>query len=158
MNNHERDAFIVESLNQGRSLSDVQKQLAEQFDIRMTYLDLRLLAAGLAVDWEKQDKPAPAAPAEAASDSVNQEEDSEFLADDADDNSTALGKTTVSVSKLIRPGTSLSGEVKFASGASGEWYVDNMGRLGLNLAEGSSNPTPEDVKSFQVELQKALGY
>jgi hypothetical protein len=150
MDNKERDAFIMESLNQGLSLSEVQKQLAEQFDIRMTYLDLRMLAASLPVDWNKQDKPAPAAKNEAATD----DDDDESL----DDPLAATGKTKVTVSKLVRPGTSLSGEVTFASGASGEWYIDSMGRLGLNLAEGSSKPTTEDVQSFQIELQKALGY
>jgi len=160
MDNKERDAFIMQSLNQGLSLSEVQKQLAEQFDIRMTYLALRMLAADLAVDWNKQDKPVPAAqiaagPAAALTDDDNEEEED---SGSPADSPAAAGKTKVTVSKLVRPGTSLSGEVTFASGASGEWYVDNMGRLGLSLAEGSSKPTPEDVQSFQVALQKALGY
>ncbi|NLF93825.1 MAG: hypothetical protein GX564_08045 [Oligosphaeraceae bacterium] len=162
MDNKERDAFIMQSLNQGLSLSEVQKQLAEQFNIRMTYLALRMLAADLAVDWNKQDKPVPAAqtaagPAAALTDDEDENEEEEGSAS-PEDSPAAAGKTKVTVSKLVRPGTSLSGEVTFASGASGEWYVDNMGRLGLSLAEGSSKPTPEDVQSFQVALQKALGY
>jgi len=160
MTNKERDAFIVESLNSGMSLSDVQQQLAEQFEIRMTYLDLRMLAAGLAVDWKKQDKPVPVAKPEPA-DTPLATDDSAVMDNDAvdlADQPATSGKTKVSVNKLVRPGMSLNGEVTFASGASGEWYVDNMGRLGLSLAENSSKPTPEDVQEFQTELQKALGY
>ncbi len=66
--------------------------------------------------------------------------------------------TTVEISKVVRPGASLSGTVKFGSGASGEWYVDAYGRLGFNPDEGSSNPDQQDIQEFQVELQKALGY
>lgn len=159
MNSKERDAFIVENLNAGISLSDVQQQLREQFDIRMTYLDLRMLAAELAIDWKKQDKPVPVAKPESA-DTPSAAADSVADADEllADDQPATSGKTKVSVNKLVRPGMSLNGEVTFASGASGEWYVDNMGRLGLSLAENSSKPTPEDVQEFQTELQKELGY
>ena len=63
MDNQERDRFIWEKLNSGMSLSDVQHALSEELGIRMTYLDLRMLAATLTVEWEKQDKkvakPAP---------------------------------------------------------------------------------------------------
>jgi len=77
MKNKERDAFIRDSLNQGMSLSDVQKALAEQFNIRVTYLDLRMIAAELEVDWKKQDKPAPAKKAEVVQEGAaeSQEED-----------------------------------------------------------------------------------
>ena len=56
MDTKERDIFIREKLNEGMSLSDVQHALAEEFGIRMTYLDLRMLAATLPVEWENQDR------------------------------------------------------------------------------------------------------
>ncbi len=163
----ERDAFIRESLNQGMSLSDVQKGLAEQFDIRMTYLELRMIAAELAVDWKKQDKPVPAKKAEVVKEDAaetqeedlsDEEEDGSDLADGAGDAPAVSGKTKVTVSKLVRPGAAISGDVVFSSGAKGDWYVDNMGRLGFNPAEGSGQPNQNDLREFQKELQKALGY
>jgi hypothetical protein len=48
-----------------------------------------------------------------------------------------------------------SGSVKFASGSTAEWYVDNMGRLGLENLVGEK-PTQDDVQQFQVELDKAI--
>jgi DNA-binding transcriptional MerR regulator len=54
--NAERDRFIKEKLDQGVSLSEVQRLLDSELGIRMTYLDLRLLAADLEVNWEKQAK------------------------------------------------------------------------------------------------------
>ena len=49
----------------------------------------------------------------------------------------------------------LSGTVKFASGSTAEWYVDNMGRLGLENLVGEK-PTQGDIEKFQVELDKAV--
>jgi hypothetical protein len=65
-----------------------------------------------------------------------------------------IGATVVEVSKLVRPGAALSGSVKFASGVKADWVLDQMGRLGLEKPTGK--PTPEDIKEFQVELQKKL--
>ena len=68
MTTKERDEYIASQLNAGVSLSDVQTKLAQEYGVKMTYFELRMLAMGLAVDWEKQDKPKPAAtPAPATS-------------------------------------------------------------------------------------------
>ncbi len=183
----QRNQFIQKCLEEGMSLSQVQDQLAQNFAIHMTYMELRMLTAELQVNWEKQDaramaargtKPAPggATPQDAPApgeweDTPAQEsqEEPDYPAQEppppaaeqlppSPQNGTLRGDTTVEVSKVVRPGASLSGTVKFGSGASGEWYVDAYGRLGLNLDEGSAKPDQQDVQEFQVELQKALGY
>lgn len=160
--------LIKESLESGNSLSDVQKELAEEHNVRLTYLELRMIAAELDIDWEKLEKKAeveespediPEAVDEEQIDEESEvEEEVAAVSSDEDAEAVSSGNTKVSVNKLIRPGAAISGDVEFSSGAKGEWYVDNLGRLGFNPAEGSSNPTPEDIQEFQVELQKALGY
>lgn len=180
----QRNRFIQKCLEEGMSLSQVQDQLAQQFQLHVTYMELRLLTAELQVNWEKQDARAMAAraartpaaaqqpplPREAPpangeeQEAWPQEEEESPLppatpppaADGADN--TPRGTTTVEISKVVRPGASLSGTVKFGSGASGEWYVDAYGRLGFNADEGSSQPDQRDIQEFQAELQKALGY
>lgn len=143
MDTAERDRFIKEKLDQGMSLSDVQKLLASELGIRMTYLDLRLLAADLEVNWKKQEKPK----------SDDEMDISKLPATPAEDDEP---RTKVTVSKLARPGMALSGDVEFLSGAKGEWFLDSYGRLGFNPADGSSQPTEEDLRDFQVELQSKL--
>lgn len=139
MSDMEMKKFIAGQLNAGVSLNEIQKLIAEKFDKRMTFLDLRLLAAELeGVEWQKQD-PEP----------VKAEEPEKAMT--AKD---TAGKTVVELSKLVRPGAVASGSVKFASGASAEWILDQTGRLGLNNAVGE--PTEDDIKDFQKELQKAL--
>ncbi len=166
----ERNAFIQKCIAEGMSLSKVQDALNSELGIHMTYMELRMLTSELAVNWTAQDKKTEAAkphskpqdaqkqtPAEEANDDGMDDElppEEEAPADNADD--AIGGATKVEISKLVRPGTAISGTVTFASGAHGEWYVDQMGRLGLSLDEGSSKPTQDDVRKFQMELQKQL--
>ncbi len=179
----ERDAFIKECLDNGMSLSELQNQLAEQFDLHLTYMELRMLTADLQVNWSKQDAkvaaarpkvkasapaPATAAPSGgmAGEDETLADEDDSLPSEPAADDASAAqasadgalrGATTVEVSKLVRPGAAVSGTVKFGSGASGEWYLDQYGRLGFIPDEGSGQPDQQDIAEFQTEIQKALG-
>ena len=172
LSDNERNQFILECLSQGMSLSELQDQLAQQHDIHMTYMELRMLTADLQVNWDKQDAKAEAAKPKAAQDNTTQADapqappEDEPYGETADDalppegpaGDALRGKTTVEVSKVVRPGAAMSGTVKFGSGASGEWYLDQYGRLGFNPDEGSTNPDQQDVQEFQLELQKQLGY
>ena len=65
------------------------------------------------------------------------------------------GETVVEISKLVRPGAAVSGSVKFASGVTAEWFLDQMGRLGLDAVKGGE-PTREDIAAFQQALQKEV--
>ncbi len=157
MNNQERDAFILSKLNEGVSLSNVQK-LLEGNGVKMTYMELRMLAADLEVDWQKQDpakKPEPAAAAKKPADAEPPVHDLD-AAETAAEGAAGPGRTTVTLSRLVRPGAVMSGDVVFASGAKGDWYLDQRGRLGLNLAKDSPKPTQEDMLDFQDELQRKL--
>ena len=141
MSDLEMKKFIAGQLNDGVSLNEIQKLIAEKFNKKMTFLDLRILASELeGVEWKKQD-PEPVKVEEPA-------------AEDKAAKTGHAGKTVVEISKLVRPGAVASGTVKFASGASAEWLVDQMGRLGLNNPQGE--PTEADIKDFQKELQKEI--
>jgi len=191
MTNKERDELIARKLNEGMSLSDVQKLLADEYDQRMTFLELRLIAADLSVDWQKHDKPkaAPAAAAPAGADiaAVGDQDalaedgdeddafadDNEDAAEGEDENAEAVGEsededsaedaeeggssTRVTVDAQPRRGTAMSGAVRFASGLHGEWYMDQTGRLGLQLAEGQEGqPSEDDIRLFQDKLSALL--
>ena len=130
---------IAELLNRGDSLADIQNVLDKEFNEKMTFMDLRVLASELEdIDWTKDEEP-----------DEDPDADSDKKSDDTE------GKTVVEISKLQRPGIALSGSVKFASGASAEWVLDQMGRLGFEKSDGK--PTEEDLKEFQEELQRTVG-
>ncbi len=146
MDDKARNQLIARLLAEKRTLSEIQKILEKDHQLRLTYMELRLIASELKVDWKKVEgdkKPAAAAPAAGL----------KLLGDEPGPGG---ARTEIAISKLVRPGAIFSGSVKFKSGASGEWAVDQMGRLGLTPSPGSARPTEDDIQDFQVELQRKL--
>ena len=142
--------FVAQKLHEGVKLTDIQTMLVDELDCKMTFLELRLLAAELEdVDWsqfdpqEKKDAAEEDAPQDAAA-------PGEDVA--AGDAAAGDGATKVEISRLSRPGAVMHGTVTFASGASAEWLIDQMGQLGLDKVQGE--PTQEDFKAFQDELRR----
>jgi len=141
--------FISDLLNQGISLSEIQKRLQNEKNEKITFLDLRILASELeGVDWAKQK--ADIAAEKAKEKAKKEEEQKALAAEDLEGD----GNTVVEMSKVTRPGALANGSVKFGSGATAEWMIDQMGRLALDKTAGE--PTQEDIQAFQVELQKII--
>ncbi|MBO5762538.1 MAG: hypothetical protein J6R85_01580 [Lentisphaeria bacterium] len=138
------NAKIAQYLAQGETLSNIQNLLKEE-GCSITFMELRILAAELeSVDWTRQDPPAPAPEETPAEDAP-----AETPAADAP------ARTTVEVNRVVRPGALAEGTVQFASGASATWVVDQFQRLGLEKVTGE--PTEQDIREFQEELQRAFG-
>ncbi len=148
-------AFVAQELAQGISLSDIQNHINAEFKQNMTYMDVRILASSLDVDWQDLDPNAKKNSAPAEAETTPETEDIPAEDGVAADENAVSGDTVVEVSKLARPGMMLSGTVKFASGSSAEWYVDNMGRLGVENLVGEK-PSQDDIEKFQIELDKAV--
>ena len=148
-------------INEGAKLNDIQKRLATEFSITMTYMEVRMLVDDLKV--MPKDPPAPVAPAPAPVPVPPQampDEEPPFAGDapDATEPSTDLtgGRVTVTVDKLTRPGALVSGGVTFRDGVTAQWYLDQGGRLGLASIKEGYKPAAADVQAFQIELDKEL--
>lgn len=148
--------YMASRLAEEVSLSDIQMEVNEKFAQKLTYMDIRILASTLDIDWQAR------AQEKAAAQKAEEEEKQEPAAaenlppaDTPAADAPAAGTTVVEISKLMRPGTALSGSVKFASGSTADWYIDQTGRLGLENLQGDQ-PTQEDIRQFQVELEKAV--
>jgi len=172
MTHDEIKAFIAARTREGHNLSKIQDMLAEQ-GVKMTFMELRLIASEIETSFWQQAEPQPEPAPEAekpAQDAMPEEEDlpadgpgAEQLPPDdaapaeeapaADDGKTApRGRTTVTIDQLARPGFLATGGVSFGSGASGNWCLDQMGRLMFEKLEGK--PDRQDLQEFQLELQR----
>jgi len=131
-------------IEEGLKLSEIQKRLETECGLRVTYLDVRLLVDDLKLKPKDPtpppkpaatnlDQPSPAAPPEVP-----------------------LGRVTVSVDQLTRPGALVSGKVVFSDGKSAEWLLDQTGRLGVVPTEKGYKPPPADLQEFQLALQAEL--
>ena len=160
MDNNELKKIISEYLNLVLSLSDILKKLDTDHSYKTTFMELRLFAAELEnIKWENLPREKSA---NVIKDKKNTSGDVEHIEEDdeeekeisADKSEWSQG-TVVEINKLVRPVTALSGSVKFGSGASADWVLDQMGRLMFEKAKGK--PTQEDLREFQMELQKKIG-
>ncbi len=157
--------FIAKKVPEGYSLSKIQDMLKEQ-NVNITFMELRLLASEIEESVWKKSEPEEPKKAEPDSADLSVDADQE-LPSDLEEEDEALsgepqekekgkgaitGKTVVELSKIVRPGAVASGTVKFGSGVTAEWILDQTGRLGLDKPTGK--PTEQDIREFQVELQK----
>ena len=153
MTNEERKQVVRELLGKGQTLSQILDTLHKEKGDPITYMELRLLLSEMP-DAKLPEKELPktvlppAAPpgSGALKDSgpaaVGQE--------------TAGGKLSISVDQMPTPGTMLSGYARFSSGAKAHWFLDEMGRLGVEPELGSGKATPKDMQEFTTELRRML--
>ncbi len=153
---------IRQWLAQGASISDVQKRLADEFNVNMTYMDVRFLLDD--IDAQLQDAPEPekktsvdaepVAPAQETSQAdVPETSLPEQAPEPTAENASQAGGVQVSVSPIQRLGTIAGGEVVFSDGEKAEWFVDQMGRLSLSAKTQGYSPSQNDIMEFQTKLQ-----
>jgi hypothetical protein len=128
-------------INDGLKLADIQKRLESELGLRLTYLEVRFLVDDLKLKPKDPPPPPKTAP---------KPEDALAAAP------TPPGKVSVTVDQLARPGAMVSGKVKFSDGKTGEWILDQAGRLGIVPAEKGYKPSPADQQEFQMALQHEL--
>ena len=150
----------------GSSLDEIQKRLVAEFDVHLTYFDLRMLVAELPQPKES-DNVDESSESSSSSDVGDTSEASDSSTSSQSSTSSDLGdacedepqaaNVTVTVDALMIPGTMASGDVTFSDGVNGKWYLDQMGRLGLggDLPQGY-RPSPADAALFQSRLMEAL--
>lgn len=146
-------------IDEGAKLADIQKRLAAEFALTLTYMEVRMLVDDLKV--MPKDPPAPPAPAAAPAPLQVMPDEAPPLGTDAPgapESSTDLtgARVTVTVDAVTRPGALVSGGVTFRDGVTAQWHLDQAGRLGLASSKAGYKPAAADVQAFQIELDKEL--
>ncbi|MGB9602492.1 MAG: hypothetical protein ACPMAG_06860 [Limisphaerales bacterium] len=154
----EKKQKVIGWIKEGRKLSEIQNLLASEFGIRLTYMEVRLLVDDLnvmPVDTESEKEKPLGSGKQKSEKSANNKVDNDA------ENTEVLTDVSVTVDDVTRPGAVMSGRVRFSDGVSGEWYFDEMGRLGLITSRKDYRPSEQDLRKFQIELQnqlRKLGY
>jgi hypothetical protein len=182
----EQTAAVASWVTAGDNLSVVQKKLAEQFKLSLTYRDVRFLVDDLdltlkdpapkvdVTDVSKAPpppKPAAEKPAEkkgffdkakeklglAKDEAAELPEDAEA---EFEEELPPAGASTLAVTvdkATLIPGAVASGSVTFSDGVTGQWVVDQYGRPGFTkISQPGYRPSPEDAQAFMRELNLAL--
>ena len=154
---------VVEWIQQGLKLSEIQGRLETEFGVIMTYMEVKFLLADLELRPKDQETPkgsttlvgSPSVPAEVPPQTLSSASGQDLPS------GTAMpagvpGSVSVSVDALTKPGAVVSGQVVFSDNKTADWYLDQNGRLGLAPAEKGYKPSQMDVMAFQTELQTQL--
>ena len=147
-------------LEQGLKVADVQKKMAAELGVTMTYMEVRFLLDDLRLnpkDPEPPKQPAPdssIASPETSLPALGAAPVSPEAASAA--GAPGIGGVKLSVDALARPGTVVSGKVTFSDGQKADWYLDQMGRMGFMPAQPGYKPSQPDVMGFQEQLQVEL--
>ena len=140
MEDTEIRSLVTQLREEGSSLNEILDVLHKEHDVRMTFLELRMLVAEI-------EKSKPVEPAERKRRA--KEDDEEETA------GSSLG-TQVEVDQIVQPGMQLSGSAKMRSGAKIKWFVDAYSRLSAAVDQGSAQPTQQDMVEFQQALAQKL--
>ena len=136
----------------GLKLSEIQSRLASELNVGLTYMEVRLLVDDLKLTPKDPEPPKPATPIDAPAANAKAPE----VPAEAAPAPAAIGKVLVTVAKLARPGTLVSGNVTFSDGITAEWYLDQTGRLGVVPTQQGYKPSAADVQQFQAALEGEL--
>jgi hypothetical protein len=133
----------------GARLSDIQTRLAAELGLKLTYMEVRLLVDDLKLTPKDPEPPKVAEPPAAKT------PEPKAAVPEAAPVGPA-GGVSVTVDKVTRPGAIVSGKVTFSDGQAADWYLDQMGRLGVAPKQPGYKPAAADVQQFQAALEKEI--
>ena len=152
----------------GDSLSAIQKKLRDEFQLSMTYMDVRFLVDDLQLQLKdpapKTDANLqPAAPPPHTHEDIDEDD---TLPEDPEENahpedklpSDAPSSLSVEVDNVtLDPAAIASGSVRFSDGVTGKWMINQQGRPALTeVSQPNYRPTQTDAQTFMQKLAAAL--
>jgi len=144
----EQKQTVERWIKEGLGLSDIQKKLLAELGISLTYMDVRLLVIDLGLNVK--DKAVVSTTAKPL------DKTGPGPAVMEPDRAAGLSRVTVDVDRVMRPGSLVSGTVRFSDGVTATWMLDQLGRLALDAGKKKYTPSEPDVEAFQEELRKVL--
>ena len=145
-------------VQEGASLSDIQKRMASEFQLAMTYIDVRFLVIDLGLNLKEQAAPRAAAPADlgpVGAPAVPPAAKADLKAGRGAPG-LGLGGVSVELDRISRPGALVSGTATFSDGVTARWMLDQTGRLALDASQPGYRPSDADVQAFQETVSRKL--
>lgn len=146
--NESQKSALAGWVKEGCSLAEIQNRLRQEYELSMTYMDVRFLVDDLDIEFEE-----PVAEAQEDENDGDTEQPEAVV----EEPELVGGAVRVEVDTVTRPGALVSGTVNFSDGVQMSWQLGAGGQLGLVPGDDPDyRPSPEDVQEFQSQLQKVL--
>ena len=153
---------VARWIEDGLKLAEIQKRLESELNVRMTYMEVRFLVDDLKLT-PRDPEPESSSDRRSGMEKAGKTDlgDTPSSLDDPTDfvpegSLPGDGGVSVTVDQLARPGTVVSGKVRFSDGQAAGWHLDTMGRLGVAPDQTGYKPSPKDLQAFQIQLQNEL--
>ena len=154
-------------VKEGCGLSEIQRRLKSEFDLRPTFMDVRFLILDLGLEIQdgtaskagpgKTGEPIAETGKTMSEDALTEIEEGEELLEEGEGQAPGgPGGVSVQVDLVMKPGALISGSVTFSDGVKAAWMLDQYGRLALDSKQQGYRPSPEDIEGFQRALQKEV--
>jgi hypothetical protein len=161
---------VAEWVAEGLALADIQKRLASELGVSLTYMEVRFIVDDLKLVPKDAARPkdekistlsAPTNRAEGqdgagAAPQASPRGKSPAAGPAPASAADTAGGVSVVVDTVARPGALVSGSVRFSDGQTGSWYMDQYGRLGVAPAQQGYKPSAADTTAFQQALETEL--
>jgi hypothetical protein len=146
--NEEQKHKVAEWISEGLNLSEIQDKMGTEWNIRMTYMEARMLIGDLQL--------LPKDPVVPAGEKATEQEGSEISSTEETAADGGTGTVSVTTDTLARPGAMISGRVTFSDGQTGMWHLDQFGRFSLIPPVPGYKPSEEDIQKIQPLLDREL--
>ena len=135
-------------LADGASLGDVQNKIRAEFGLHPTFFDVRMLVMDIGAQVKDKE-------AQVDADDVTK---AKLPPKPGEETKPAvLGSVSVTVDTIQAiPSALVSGSVVFSDGEKARWFFDQMGRFGFEPELPGYQPSAEDSRAFQTQLQAEL--
>jgi hypothetical protein len=140
---------VAEWIESGLSLSEIQDRMGTEWNIRMTYMEARMLVGDLQLLPKDPIVPAAEKPADPL-------ESADAPSSEPESDGGGTGTVSVTTDTLTRPGAMISGKVTFSDGLTGAWLLDQFGRFNLLPPTPGYKPSDEDIQKIQPLLDREL--
>lgn len=145
----EQQQTVRQWVKEGAQLSEIQKKIAEQFKIPVTFMDVRFLILDLGLKIREKESTVPPVDLSKAAPAAARESEEDLDA-------AAAAAVTVELDRVIKAGAIVSGNVTFSDGVKAAWSLDQFGRLGLSSSKPNYRPSDVDLQTFQQELARLI--
>ena len=150
----EQISHIQAWADEGDGLPEIQKKLRDEFEMRVTYLETRFLLEDLKIELKPAPSPEPEVVPEETESADEGESEDGMTSEDSAEAGAATAKVTIDA--LQRPDAIISGKVDFGGGHVTSWWLDQMGRLGMDPIASGFRPSEAQALAFQDELRAVI--
>ena len=148
----EQKTKVAEWIANGMRLSEIQERLGTEWDVRMTYMEARMLVDDLKLLPQDPIEPEVVKPAEDIAEDIAADVAGEPPLEEQAPGTP--GQVSVTSDTLARPGSVASGKVNFSDGQQVAWFLDQMGQMRMVPPTPGYKPPQEDMEQVNQLMER----